>query len=60
MRVTHAIESVTGVRNARVSFEEKRAEVQSDSCSLTTLEQISAALHQAGYGGTAISIGDAL
>jgi hypothetical protein len=56
--VTQAIESVAEVRTSRVSFDEKRAEVESNSCEQGVLEQISAALHAEGYGGTVIAIDD--
>lgn len=54
--MTQAIESVAAVRVAAVLFEDKRAEVQSDSCSEETFRQISAALVDAGYGGTVIAV----
>ncbi len=56
MRVTHAIESVNGVRRARVSFESARAEVESDRCTEATYVAISEALYADGYGGTVLSV----
>lgn len=56
MRVTHAIESVKGVRYARVDFPNKSAEVEADSCSDQVFEQISQALDTEGYGGTVVSV----
>jgi copper chaperone CopZ len=50
-RVTRAIESVKGVRSAKVSFSEERADVTSDRCAPDVYQAIAHALEQAGYGG---------
>jgi copper chaperone CopZ len=52
--VTRAIESVKGVRSAKVSFAEERADVQSDRCAPEVYQAIAHALEQAGYGGQVV------
>ena len=54
--MSQAIESVEGVRYARVAFTDNKAEVQSDSCNDAVFESISDALHGEGYGGTVVSV----
>jgi copper chaperone CopZ len=54
--VTHAIESVEGVRYASVSFMEKTAEVQSAQCTQPVFEALSKALDEAGYGSTVVRV----